>query len=361
MRITDIDVIPVEVPYHERIREYLQKGWGFANRATDQQFKEHREVFEAEWRRSVPPVVDICIYKVHTDDGPVGLAEGAHISTERLATYRGRSPFEFLGDDSVGPLQMAFYDLMGKAEGLPAARLMGPLQRQSVPVAYWSHCFPPDILAEEARIAVANGFKVHKFKRRAHTDVTEQAAAIAEVAPSDYRITVDSNATPGLPSRALEIARSLEQIPIVRCLESPLPQDNVDGYLFLKSKLDYPLAIHMGTPDPLIAVTSGMCDYFVSGGGVSNVRRQATIAAAGGNMPFWMQTAPCTGLQAVFMIHIAAAVKNASLSHVTTHFIVEDDLLTEPVTVENGYFLLSDRPGLGVELDEDAVEKYRKA
>ena len=90
MRITDIDAIPVEVPYHERIREYLRKGWGFANRATDQEFKEHREVFEAEWSRSTPPIVDVCIYKVHTDEGPVGLAEGARISPERLATYRDR-------------------------------------------------------------------------------------------------------------------------------------------------------------------------------------------------------------------------------------------------------------------------------
>ena len=43
-------------------------------------------------------------------------------------------------DDSAGPLQIAFYDLMGQAVGLPMARMFGPCQ-ESAPIAYWSQCF----------------------------------------------------------------------------------------------------------------------------------------------------------------------------------------------------------------------------
>ena len=211
MKITQIEQIAVEIPYLERVREHLRKGWNLANRITDDELQANRSEFERQWRESSPPTVETSIYRVHTDEGNVGIGEGAGIPEDKIQTYLGRSPFEFIMDDTAGPLQIAFYDLMGQAVGLPMARMFGPCQ-ESAPIAYWSQCFPPEVLQEEVKIALEGGFRVHKFKRRAHTDVVEQVQAIAEVAPADYELTIDANTTFGTVERAPLLRSAVERI-----------------------------------------------------------------------------------------------------------------------------------------------------
>ena len=92
MKITQIEQIAVAVPYQERVREHLRKGWNFANRATDDQLQANRSEFEREWRESSPPTVETSIYRVHTDEGNIGIGEGAGITEERIQTYLGPKP-----------------------------------------------------------------------------------------------------------------------------------------------------------------------------------------------------------------------------------------------------------------------------
>lgn len=357
LNITRIERVPLDIPYLERVREHLQKGWGLANRATDDEYRAGEEGYIQQWRNSSTPSVRTTVYRVHTDEGLIGTGEGKHLSDDELCAYEGRSPFEFAMDDSVGPLQIAFYDLMGQALGMPVARLLGP-SSDSVPFAYWSHCFPPEVLQQEARIAVAAGFKVHKLKRRAHSDVVDQVAAIAEVAPADYEITVDANGTFGTVDRALEVGRRLRDYPHVKCLESPVDQKDVEAYRLLKWELDFALAIHYGTPEPIEALHAGVYDYFVLGGGAASLTRSAHIIAAAGK-PFWMQQAESTDVAALFMVHLAAAIPNATLGHVSLHILLEHGLLREPLVVREGRVSVPTKPGLGAELDMDAVDRYR--
>ena len=356
MKITQIEQIAVDVPYLDRVREHLQKGWNFANAITDDEFQANKSEFERQWRESSLPSVETSIYRVHTDDGLVGLGEGAGIPEAKIQTYLGRSPFEFIMDDSAGPLQIAFYDLMGQSVRLPMARMFGPCQ-ESVPIAYWSQCFPPEVLQQEVKISIEKGFRVHKFKRRAHTDVVEQVQAIAEVAPEDYELTIDANTSFGTVERALSFGRRLKGYPQVKCLESPINQEDVDGYLRLKKELGYPLAIHFGSPSPTISLPSPAYDYYVMGGWAAGVLRCANIASAA-NKPFWLQMG-FTGISALFMVHLAAALPNASLSHVSLYILLEHSLLAEPLVVKDGQAKVPERPGLGVVLDMDAVEGYR--
>ena len=134
MKITQIEQIPVEIPYMERVRDHLQKGWNFGNRATDDELQANRSEHERQWRESSPPTVETSIYRVHTDEGNIGIGEGAGIAQEKLQTYLGRSPFEFIMDDSVGPLQIAFYDLDGPsgwtANGADVWSLSGELSNR---------------------------------------------------------------------------------------------------------------------------------------------------------------------------------------------------------------------------------------
>ena len=126
LKITKIDRVTVDIPYLERISEHLQKCWNFANRATDDDFQQNYAEYLKEWNESQPPSVNTCVYKVHTNEDITGIGEGGSISEDRMQSLLGKNPFEFIMDDGLGPLQIAFYDIMGKALDLPMARLFGP-------------------------------------------------------------------------------------------------------------------------------------------------------------------------------------------------------------------------------------------
>ena len=84
----------------------------------------------------------------------------------------------------------------------------------------------------------------------------------------------------------------------------------------------------------------------------------ARIAAAGG-IPVWQASNVDLGLFDAFRMHAAAAAPNCTLgSDLCGNFVHEHSLLAEPL-VQDGYAVVTDKPGLGVELDEEAIEKYR--
>src|SRR5207248_10690242 len=114
---------------------------------------------------------------------------------EAVARVIGRNAADLLGDDTLGAgLQMAVYDVAGKALGVPVDRLFGlPQVRAWCPIAWWNTKMPPEMLAEEAREAVAQGYLAHKMKARPWFDVYAQVNAIAEATPPSYRIEIDWN------------------------------------------------------------------------------------------------------------------------------------------------------------------------
>lgn len=358
MKITRIEHIALDLPYQEHVREPLRKGWSYANRATDEEFATDGERLRQQWEDSPVPSLKTTIYQVHVDDGRVGLGEGPPLTRDELAAYTGHSPFEYILDDSVGPLQIAFYDLMGQAVGLPLARLLGPARAQA-PLAWWSHGFAPDVLQTEAERALAAGYCVHKFKRRAHTDVLEQVAAIAAVTPDGYEITIDANETFGTVERAIDIGMALKAYPQVHCLESPVLQSDIDGYRRIRAALDLPLAHHIGKPDAIDALHSGAYDYFVLDTQIAALQRNAHICGAR-DRPFWMQLAGYgTDISTLFMLHLAAGIPNATKAHVSMQHLQEATLLHEAIVVNEGMVTLPTTPGLGGTLNMDVVDRYR--
>lgn len=356
LKITKVEVFEVLVPWVERIRDYMSKAGMPANG------------------------IHTFIYKVHTDDGLTGIADGPD-ARKIIPKILGRNPFEFILDDSVWPLQIALYDLMGKVLELPVCRLFGPVYRRKVKVAYWSHCFPPEVLANEATYAAEKGFKIHKIKARPSLNPIEQVKAIYESVP-EIQVIVDANCTFWLPSKAVKVSRSLERYNVF-CLESPIPQQNIDGYLEIKAKTIIPLAMHMGfgsgsswTPNPMTAIERRMVDYFVvEEEGAGRMLKSAILAetaigeasASGGyevqGMPLWIEVVGL-GPMETFGLHLAAAMKTAVLPSITFVFsqhLLEDDLIMEPLNLRNGESDVPEKPGLGVNLDEQALEKYRIA
>ena len=108
MKITKIERMRVDIPYLERIRQHLQKGRNLGNRATDEDFQANQGEYLKQWHASEPPTVRASIYRVQTNEGLIGIGEGADIPESQLVSYLGKSPFEFIMNDQVGHFKSLF-------------------------------------------------------------------------------------------------------------------------------------------------------------------------------------------------------------------------------------------------------------
>ena len=114
--------------------------------------------------------------------------------------------------------------------------------------------------------------------------------------------------------------------------------------------------MHFGAvPFPTV-VREEACDGFVVSGGVASILHSAALAGEF-EKPFWLQMVG-TGLTTALCAHLGAVLPLAQWPAVTCLNNYSDDLLQEPWTVRGGYLRVPDGPGLGVEVDEDALTRY---
>jgi L-alanine-DL-glutamate epimerase-like enolase superfamily enzyme len=338
LKITDVERIVVNVPFTPRCQE-----WNAL----------------LVWDWSVIEVI-----KVTTDAGIVGYGETllhygwGLVFDSAVARVRGRNPADFLGDDSLGPgLQMALYDVVGKALGVPVSALLGPRVRDHCPIAWWNTKMSPEALAQEAQEAVAAGYVFHKFKARPWLDVYAQVDAISAVTPPHYRLDIDWNGMLLSAGDAAPVLRELDGSERVAIYETPIPHPDLEGYRHLRDKVSHPLAVHLKAQPYQAMIRQETCDGFVVEGGVASILHQGAICAEFGKS-FWLQVVGA-GLTTALVAHLGSVLTHARWPAVTALNNYADDLLLEPLTVEQGYLKAPDGPGLGVTVDEEALERYR--
>jgi D-galactarolactone cycloisomerase len=342
-RISRFEVIPTKIPFYEPVRE----AW------TASFFRQNR--FQTDFR---PTMV-----KIHTDEGLVGICNASMPNQEqihaKLKSMVGRSPWEFLLDDSLRGLLVAVYDLIGQAAGLPVSRLFGTSPKERIVQTWWSQCYPPDLMAAEAQRGEKAGYKVHKVKARPWEDPIAQAEAICSVVGSDFRIWADANAWWGSIGRTVHFCEGLAKLNNYFAIESPIKRPGIEGYRQLKGKLPLQLSEHM-TPDPMPYIREGLLDSFVIGGPMGKTLVQRALMAEVTKIPLWVEHSIEDGINQVFQAHQAAALPGIEYTISITH-VLEDDLMVEPFTMKDGFYEVPTKPGLGVSLDEAAVDKYRVA
>lgn len=306
------------------------------------------------------------VYWVHAG-GVVGYGErliqqaGRQTNAQSLEPLRGRNVYDLLWDDSlgsgVGGLQLALWDAAGKAAGVPCHRLLGQQVRDRCPIAWWCRDMPAADWASEAQRAVAAGYRALKLKGRPWRDVMGQVEAVVAVLPSGVHLDIDFNGTLATAAEAVPYLHRLQEYPQVAIVETPIPQGDVAGNKEIRSKTRVPIAMHFGNPPIMTALQEDVCDGFVVVGGARNILRQATLSAEA-NKPFWLQFLG-TGLTTAWMLHLGAVCTHAQWPAVTIMNAYSDDLLAAPLAVRDGYVPVPDAPGLGVEIDQNALDRFR--
>jgi L-alanine-DL-glutamate epimerase-like enolase superfamily enzyme len=335
LKISKVEQLALDLPFHERVKPHMA--------------------------RALTHWTGLNLFKVYTDNGLVGVGETLGRRTSQVqrdfSKYVGKNPCDFLFDDSEPGIQMALFDVLGKHLGVPAYKLLGQKVRDYVPISWWSIDMPSEDWVGEAKRAFKLGYRSHKIKARPWRDIVEQVDDLCGTMPKGYRLDVDFNSFLLTAGKGVRILKELEQYANVECFESPIPQNDIEGYKLIHNKVNRRIAMHFGMPPPLTAIRENLCDVFVIGGPVGAVIRQAAIAAEA-NKQFWLQMVG-SGITTAFLLHMGGVLSHATYPAITCHELWLEDLITERIEVHEGYAKVPEEPGLGIELDEAATEKYR--
>jgi len=333
------------------------------------------------------------LVRVHTDTGHVGT--GAVYTHPGLATLvikgqfepmlRGRDPRDVeslwremylltrwygrkgAAHSALGALDIAFWDLRGQALGKPVRELLGG-GKSSVP-AYASSLLWKDSvkeLAQEAEGHLARGFRRMKMRlgRGEDYDVPAIQAVRRAIGPdNDFMADGSMRYTVAQARKVAAVLRENRAF----WFEEPFEPEDIDSYAAMRGTVGVLLAagenefglpgfrelIHRKTVD-IVQADASRC------GGITEAWLSARAAADAG-----LLFAPHTWSDAVAVVanaHVVAAVPNGLTVEVdqTGNPFIEE-LLTEPLSIRNGMLQLSDRPGLGITLNEKTVERYRLA
>ena len=272
------------------------------------------------------------------------------------ANFLGRAGAVML---ALSALDVACWDIKGKATGLPLCRLLGGTRR-AVP-AYAGGLFLSDsidAIVDEAKRYVAAGFTAIKMRagsRRAGEDVERVAAVRSAIGP-EVRLMVDV-VQGWTVEQAIRTGRALEAYDLT-WIEDPVVFDDLSGLAKVAAALDVPIAAGENDYSKLgfrRLIDAGAADMPMPDlqrvGGITEWMKVAALAEAAG-LPV---------LPHVFheiSVHLVAAAPNAPYLEWVPWW---DVLFTDKLSIENGMAMPPDRPGLGLTFDEDAIDRHRVA
>ena len=329
------------------------------------------------------------VLMAHTDDGPTGisrcLAAARSVIEDRLAPMLvGQDPLETerlwqamyccIGNlepdrrgtvTAIGSLDIALWDLKGKILGAPVHRLLGGY-RDSVPAYADGAMFyrGPDGMAEWAELYVNEGYRAVKYHvmDEGPDEVVETVRRTRSAVGPGIQIMVDVHKRWG-PRLAVETARRMEEFNVT-WLEEPVTwDDEVGGMQYLSA----------GTR---IAVAAGESEYnlyrcrdLLQKGGIKVL--QTDILTAGGYTAWLKMAGLADAYHALISPHgasfpelaapLIAAVPNGMIVSAFPKGQVPEiwsRLYRQPIEIRDGVIELNDRPGLGLEFDDDFLTRF---
>lgn len=323
----------------------------------------YRSAIASHMFRELPHWRYFDVFAVELAGGAIGYGETMAYYTwgrsdgRAVSRALGSNAGSLLWDDSLGAgLQMALFDAVGNALGVPVHELLGSQVRDRASISWWCIDMPPAAWLAECELAIERGYTGAKVKGRPWFDIREQVAVLADELPSWFAIDIDFNDTLLRVPDAVPVLEELEAAPQVSRFETPIPQEDVPGNRRIRAAIDADLALHYGTPPPMEALCSAVVDGFVWTGGASQLRRETAVAATA-ETPGWLQLVG-TDLTATWMVHQNAVLEAARWPAITCHDVFSASILAADLQVEDGSIAVPNTPGLGVKIDRETLETY---
>ena len=263
--------------------------------------------------------------------------------------------------------EMALLDLAGRHYGIPLYQMLGGRMRERVPLAWGIYQKAPDEMAADAAAARAQGYHAIKLKvgRRLEDDLAAVKAVTAAAGPG-VPLRLDANGAWSSVAEAAGAIEAFANVAPIAWVEQPLPRRNLEGLRLLRQRTGVPIMADESLQSLRdayeLARTEAVDVFNVYVSEAGGVMAAAHIFAFASSLDI-----PCIlGSQAEMGIATAAcahlAVTLPQLPHAIETFgplRYARDIVTVPVSIQNGYLTPPDGPGLGVSLDEDAVNSMR--
>ncbi|OQA84569.1 MAG: D-galactonate dehydratase [Lentisphaerae bacterium ADurb.Bin242] len=339
--------------------------------------------------------------KVETDEGLHGWGE-ASLGTQEMALSGcvedlkrliiGRNPmeiermcFEVCRDiywkggpvltSAVSGIEMALWDITGKYFNAPVYALLGGKMRDRVKMyanAWFTGAREPAEFAAKARETVALGVKALKWDPfgKAHMTLSneeleksvETVGAVREAVGPHIDLLIECHGRFN-PYTGAAIARELTPFkPML--LEEPCPPDNFDALAAVRAKSDIPVAAgervytKFGFNDLFNknAVDIVQPDIFHAGGILESKKIAAMAEARHIPVSFHNPSGPVSNAA---ILQLAACTPNFLIHEIMlTDGSFRKDFSDEEVVFEDGFLRIPDKPGLGIEIHEEAVQKH---
>lgn len=268
---------------------------------------------------------------------------------------------------AMSGIDVACWDIAGQAAGLPVYRLLGGGVRDRIPGYASGGWRPCDRIGEELSGYVARGFSAVKMRVWGEHDwILREAAARIEAARAalgeSVDLMVDAHGALGLPD-ATALAERIAPCRI-RWFEEPVSPDDHAGYRLLRDRTRIPLAAGENevTRYPFVSLLSERSldilqpDVAVVGG-ITEGHRIATLAHA--HHRIFTPHVWHSGLIVAASLHLAAAAPNCPLFEVPmSRNPLIWELTTPSIEVHDGWVAVPDRPGLGVRLIPEALQRF---
>jgi L-alanine-DL-glutamate epimerase-like enolase superfamily enzyme len=347
---------------------------------------------------------DAMLIRILTDTGLIGYAPGQASQRAKHIIDRLIAPFlsgRTLADPDTlrilfqqGPgsdaevskmysaVEIALYDLAGKAANQPVSELIGGRVRDRVRL-YGSagmYMHPEGYAAEAARVR-ALGFRAYKMRPgRGPAEDAEAVRQVRAAVGADFDIMIDAHTWWRMGDRSYtretveKLSREMAESNI-RWLEEPLPPDDHEAYAELKQRELAPLASGEHEPNELRfldLIETRAVDYVqmdvVCQGGYATARRLfPDIARAGLRFAFHSWG---TSLELIAAAHLGVCwpesmvrwleypCYSTDIRQFMYPFPLASEILKQPLSIERGELVVPRGPGLGVEIDESVIWRY---
>jgi len=370
LRIRDIETVPLRMPFGE--------AFSFA--------APHESKREA---------VEVLIVRIRTHEGLVGIGEtqawrrqgSFETLTGLIATIEeifspllvGRSPFDIAGlmarmsaaaDHSLyaqAAIGDALYDLMGKALGVPVYQLLGGRCRDEIPVGLALSITDPDAMVEQGRAAFEKGYRHLRIKIGLDPALDLlNVRRMREHFGDDVVLRADANGALSF-ARALPLLRSLEPFGL-DIVEQPVPGWDLAGMAALAQAVPIALSADesVSSGHSMMSIVASRAASVIQtktgkNGGIHYIRRLWTIAEEAG-IGIFPGNHPGTSVATAAVAHLCTAWPGPLLVgdfQTGSSSMLSGDIVQNPVQVHAGTVRVSDAPGLGVEINEDQLDRFR--
>lgn len=366
MKVVKLEAITVRVPYKRveasalinrgGITDVIIKitadnglvGWGECTRAAD----------TAGIESAVKAMVPLVVGRDPWDK------EAIH---RDLAIYAVWAFQPMTGNFAFAGIDMALWDLCGKECGQPLYRMLGGAMRDAVDYYYYMEWGTPDEIARQGKDGVERGYQVYYIK--AGVDEKKEEAMIAALRSAigpHGKIRIDVNQAWTMPQAVRLLNRWHDRFDL-DFVEAPVRIDPVENMLELRQRVTVPFCVNEGLwreADAYRLIKSRCGDYLCfSQYWVGSLTRWHMLNQIS-HMEGWQvikHTHGELGLTAAAGHHVMLAAPNAALGSQQTAQIIEDDILTERIPISDSpSWGRIDRPGLGVDVDEDKLRRFHE-